>query len=139
MAAEDRFIGRGWSFPPLFEAAGTGAGARGAVAMAEGVEDIRQALRILVSTTLGERLMRPEFGCALDERVFHPMNASMLSYVEALVRSAILYHEPRIDAERVEVTGDDPGGRLDIHVAFAVRGANSRFNMVFPYYLEERG
>ena len=139
MAAEDRFIGRGWAFPPSFDSAGTGSGARGAVAMAEGIEDIRQALQILVSTTLGERLMRPDFGCALDERVFHPMNASMLSYVEALIRSAILHHEPRIDAERISVITDDPAGRLDIHVAYAVRGANSRFNMVFPYYLEDRG
>jgi hypothetical protein len=137
MAAEDRFIGRGWSFPPRFEASGSGPAARGAVVMAEGIEDIREALRVLVSTALGERLMRPEFGCSLHERVFHPMNASMLSYVEALVRGAILYHEPRIDAERVEVTAR-VDGVLDIHVGFSVRGANSRFNLVFPYYLEAR-
>lgn len=131
MAAEDRFIGTGWSFPPAFEAAG----GRGAVRMETGVEDIRQALRIIATTTLGERLMRPDFGCALDERLFHPMNASMLSYVEALLRRAILHHEPRIDADRIEVTADQPAGRLDIQVGFTVRGANSRFNAVFPYYL----
>lgn len=139
MAAEDRFIGRGWAFPPRFEATEAGGAGRGTVAMAEGIEDIRQALQILVATTLGERLMRPDFGCALDERVFHPMNASMLSYVEALVRSAILHHEPRIDAERISVVGDDPGGRLDIHVGYVVRSANSRFNEVLPFYLEDRG
>lgn len=137
MAAEERFIGRGWSFPPAFTKSGPPGAPRGAVEMAAGIEDIRQSLAVILGTALGERLMRPDFGCNLEDRVFDAMNASMVSYVEQLVKTAILYHEPRIDADRVSVTPDQAAGRLDIKVSYLVRGANSRFNFVYPFYLRE--
>ena len=137
MGVEDRFIGRGWAFPPAFTKSDVAERPRGAVDLSEGVEDIRQSLWILIKTTLGERLMRPDFGCNVEDRVYDAMNASMLSYIENLVKTAILYHEPRIDADTISVEADQPAGRLDIRVSFIVRGANSRFNMVYPFYLKE--
>lgn len=137
MQPEDRFIGRGWAFPPAFVKSGAPGAERGEVAMTGGIEDIRQSLAIILGTVLGERIMRPDFGCSLEDQVFNAMNASMLSYVENLVKTAILYHEPRIDADQISVTADQPAGRLDIKVSYVVRGANSRFNVVFPFYLTE--
>ena len=100
MAVEDRFIGRGWAFPPAFVKTGSVGEERGEAQMIDGVEDIRQSLSIILNTTLGERIMRPDFGCSLEDQVFEAMNASMVSYVENMVKTAILYHEPRIDADR---------------------------------------
>jgi len=137
MGAEDRFIGRGWAFPPSFEKSGSPGAVRGETVMATGIEDIRQSLTIILGTALGERLMRPDFGCNLEDRVFDAMNASMVSYIEQLVKTAILYHEPRIDADRISVEPDQLAGRLDVNVGFKVRGANSRFNFVYPFYLDE--
>ena len=137
MDPEDRFIGRGWAFPPAFAKSGPPGTQRGEVAMTGGIEDIRQSLAIILGTTLGERLMRPDFGCNLEDQVFDAMNASMVSYVENLVKTAILYHEPRIDADQISVTPDQLAGRLDIKVSYRVRGANSRFNVVYPFYLNE--
>lgn len=137
MDPEDRFIGRGWAFPPAFVKSGGPGAERGEVVMTGGLEDIRQSLAIILGTTLGERLMRPDFGCNLEDQVFDAMNASMVSYVENLVKTAILYHEPRIDADHISVTPDQPAGRLDIKVSYRVRGANSRFNVVYPFYLNE--
>ena len=136
MAVEYRFIGRGWAFPPAFVKTGSVGEERGEAQMIDGVEDLRQSLSIILNTTLGERIMRPDFGCSLEDQVFEAMNASMVSYVENMVKTAILYHEPRIDADRISVTPDQLG-RLDIHVSWIVRGANSRFNAVFPYYVTE--
>jgi Bacteriophage baseplate protein W len=129
MALEDPFIGVGWSFPPVFE--------NGAVKLTGGIQSIRESLRIITGTALGERVMRPDFGCDLTDEVFGAMNANRLTWIENLVRRAILLHEPRIDAERIVVTADQPEGRLLIEVTYTVRGANSRFNLVFPFYLEE--
>ncbi len=138
MEIDPRFIGRGWSFPPQFIKGGTGT--RGGEAlMAEGIEDIRQALSIIVTTALGERLMRPTFGCNLEDYLFDPMNQNFLSYTEALIRSAILHHEPRIDAQEISVESRQLEGQLRINIAFTVRGSNSRFNMVLPYYLDKEG
>lgn len=132
MAIEDHFIGTGWSFPPAFDLEG------GCVEMRTGIADIEESLRIIFTTHLGERVMQPGFGAALDQHVFDPMNSSRLSYLEDQIKRAILYHEPRIDAESIAVTPDEPEGRLLVAITYRVRGANSRFNFVYPYYLEER-
>ena len=131
MSFDQPFLGRGWSFPPEFNRD------LAAVEMTFGVEDIYKSLAIIFTTTLGERVMNPDFGCGLDEMVFEPMNSSMLSYVTNMLKTAILYHEPRIDAQRLEVESNAHEGILWLRVDFTVRGSNSRFNFVFPYYLSE--
>lgn len=131
MAIEDRFIGVGWSFPPSFDKSAA------QVTMRTGIADIEESLRIIFSTALGERIMNPLFGCALDSNVFEVMNASRVAYLENLIRTAILYHEARIDAEQVTVEPDQANGILQIGITYKVRGANSRFNFVYPYYLTE--
>lgn len=131
MAIEDPFIGSGWSFPPAFDAD------TGSVVMSRGIRDIEESLEIIFTTALGERIMNPQFGCALDSMVFEPMNTSRISWLENLIRTAIIYHEARIDADRITVEPDPLGGRLLIAIGYRVRGANSRFNFVYPYYLNE--
>jgi phage baseplate assembly protein W len=131
MAIEDPFIGTGWGFPPAFDATAAG------VEMSSGIGDIEESLRIIFTTALGERIMNPLFGCALDDSVFEAMNTSRISYLENLIRTAIIYHEPRIDADQVTIEPDQNAGILLIGVAYKVRGANSRFNFVYPYYLAE--
>lgn len=129
MSADDAFIGTGWAFPPRFE--------NGSSVMSAGTANIRESLRIITGTFLGERLMRPDFGCALDEEIFGSMSSNRLTWIENLVRRAILLHEPRIDVSRLTITAEQPEGRLMIDVHYVVRGSNSRFNAVFPFYLEE--
>lgn len=128
MALEDSFIGTGWSFPPRF--------ANGEVEVTGGQLSITESLRAIVGTRLGERIMRPDFGCSLDDEVFGLMNTSRLTWIENVVRRAILLHEPRIDAEEISVDAEDPEGVLNVKIVYAVRGTNSRFNVVFPFYLE---
>ena len=132
MAIEDSFIGTGWSFPPAFDESA------GGVDMSTGIRDIEESLRIIFTTRMGERIMNPMFGCALDDSLFDPMNESRVSFLEKQIRTAILYHEPRIDADTISVQPDHAEGRLMIGVGYKVRGANSRFNFVYPYYLSDR-
>ena len=89
MEPEDRFIGRGWGFPPSYVKSGTSIMPRGEVAMTGGIEDIRQSLGIILGTTLGERIMRPDFGCSLEDQVFDAMNASMEVAVDLLSASVV--------------------------------------------------
>ncbi|WP_305989070.1 GPW/gp25 family protein [Roseibium sp. MMSF_3544] len=128
MAVEDRFIGTGWSFPPTFE--------NGAVQMTDGVQNIRESLRIILTTTLGERVMRPDFGCRIKEEIFGPMNSTRLTMIETVIRRAILLHEPRVEAKRVAVEARQAEGILEISLDYEIRGAKSRFSLVLPYELE---
>lgn len=128
------FLGRGWSFPPTFDRV------VGGVQMLEHEADIASSLVILLTTAAGERIMVPQYGCNLDELAFENIDTRMRTLMADKIESAILYHEPRITLERVEVM-DDPvamlEGRVLIGVTYRVKSTNSRFNFVFPYYRDE--
>ena len=129
---QDSFLGTGWSFPPTFLKASKG------VKMTSDVEDINKSLEILLSTTLGERLMEPNYGCNLKSFLFEPINQSLRTYLEEMVKTAILYHEARIDLHQVQLDLERTHeGVLLINVGYTVRGTNSRFNLVYPFYIEE--
>ncbi|MBC6996658.1 GPW/gp25 family protein [Neolewinella lacunae] len=126
------FLGTGWSFPPAFQLT------TGAVQMVSEEDDIRQSLFLLFSTTPGERLMRPGYGCDLQMLVFERLNASTESQIADLIRMSILHYEPRITVEEVHVTLSDAlQGRIDIAVFYTIRLTNSRDNIVYPFYFRE--
>lgn len=124
------FLGKGWYFPVQKDESKQ----RFAVAAYE--ESIRQAIRIILSTALGERVMRPDFGCAIHELVFAPNSAATRGMAEHHVTEALLQWEPRIevlDVKAVASGGQDE--ELLISVYYRVRMTDSRFNLVYPFYL----
>jgi len=126
------FLGKGWSFPPLFSLAQKG------VVMAADEEDIHQSLQILLSTAVGERVMQPKYGCNLNDLLFEPLNTTVRTYIRGLVKKAILIYEPRIQLNDVAIEMlDAPSGRVDLVVDYTVRTTNSRYNLVYPFYREE--
>jgi len=132
MKNSDDFLGTGWSFPPEFDQR------KGEMRTTSGVEDIQRSLQILLNTKLGERIMQPTYGCNLEELLFNPINRTLKTYVSELIKNAILYHEPRIDADKIEINqGDSLKGELLIQIHYRVRATNARKNMVFPYYINE--
>ena len=132
MAVSNPFLGHGWSFPPTFSAGGA------AVLMVSGVEDIEQSLSVLLSTRRGERVMQDTYGCELSEFLFAEISQGLMGQVRDLIGDAILNHEPRIRLNGVEVSDARAGeGVLLISIDYSVRATNSRYNMVYPFYLNE--
>lgn len=131
MEVNKDIIGVGWSFPPEFAKSG----ATGTILMTEGKEDIDRSLYILLNTAFGERVMRPEYGCDLKRFLFDPLNARMEAYINKIVEEAILYFEPRIRPEKVNVEVDD--GKMEITVEYTIKSTNSRSNYVFPFYIRK--
>jgi uncharacterized protein len=125
------FLGIGWAFPPRIEAGG---------AVAESVyeEDIREAIRIILGTSPGERVMRPEFGAGLEQFLFEPVNPTTVGRLQRQVRDALVTWEPRIDVEDVTVTPEGaPPVVLMVELTYRVRATNARANLVYPFYLQE--
>ena len=133
--AFDTFLGTGWAFPPEFNAES------GSVELVRNVEDIKQSLDILLSTSLGERVMQPRYGCNLNDYLFESLNRSLIGYIKDRVENSILIYEPRIVVENIEVTKDDSfdlfEGKFIISVEYSIPGTNSRFNYVYDYYKNE--
>lgn len=127
------FLGTGWSFPPSFDPQ------LGIANMLSDEADIQSSLEILLSTRLGERVMQPTYGCNLDEMLFEPLTTTLKTYIADLIRTAILYHEPRITVNKIDMTeSNDLEGLVLIKLEYTVKSTNSRYNYVYPYYKNEK-
>lgn len=126
------FLGRGWKFPVEVDATGK-------IAMSDYEDDVREAIRIILMTSKGERAMRPDFGAGLHDYVFASMSATTIGRIQASVQEALIKWESRIKVIAVRVEPDaGEVGKLLIDVEYQVRATNTRFNLVFPFYLKEQ-
>ena len=125
------FLGRGWRFPVNVTPAGK-------IMMSEHEADIKEAIWVILSTSKGERVMRPDFGCGIYEFVFATINTTTIGLIEASVREALTLWEPRIELINVNVATDKAEeGMLLISIDYRVRTTNNEFNLVYPFYLKE--
>ncbi|RCJ26530.1 hypothetical protein A6S26_14085 [Nostoc sp. ATCC 43529] len=130
MEENNSFLGTGWSFPPTFNQDS------GTVEMVSDEEDIFQSLEIILSTRPAERIMQPDFGCELSQFVFEEITQGLITAIKGTISDALLYHEPRIDVEEINIDESEEGLLL-ISVIYRVRVTNSRFNLVYPFYINE--
>ena len=132
MASE--FLGRGWNHP-LSENKKVRT-----IQPVEGEDGIRQSIWIILGTSKGERVMRPDFGSSLHDLVFAVNNSTTRGRVGTMVYDDLTRWEPRIEVLDVQV--DSPPKKpnvLLIQIRYRVRSTNSVFNLVYPFYLEEQG
>lgn len=130
MTGDGDFLGRGWAFPVDVDG-------RGDVRTAADEQTVEDAIRVIIGTAKGERVMRPDFGCGIHEYVFDTVDANTLSLVETSVEEALIEFEPRIAVEDVSTSTEDLSeGVLLIEVDYRIRGSNTRRNLVYPFYLE---
>jgi uncharacterized protein len=102
-------------------------------------ENIRQSIFLILSTAPGERVMRPNFGCGIHNMVFSLNNATTAGMLAFDVRQALTRWERRIEILDVTATADPAGARMLIHIEYRVEATNSRFNLVYPFYLQYMG
>jgi len=125
------FLGIGWRFPIGLDARGT------QIAQAPYEESVRQAIWIILGTARGERVLRPDFGCGIHDLVFAVNNATTAGLAAQAVGQALILWEPRIDVLDVQVTPKpDEANALLIRIDYRVRSTNTRFNLVYPFYLD---
>jgi phage baseplate assembly protein W len=122
-------IGSGLSFPLQ-------ADQRGVLALAHGINDIEQAIRVILGTAPGERPMRPEFGCAVHDLVFDSIDAELIGRIEAAIHTALARWEPRIDVTELEFDlSETQTGTLMITISYRVRATSRLYNLVYPFYV----
>jgi uncharacterized protein len=131
MSRHTDFIGVGWGFPGRTTATG-------AVRLVSGTEELDSALRLVLSTAPGQRLMRPDFGCSMWDQVYAPLTPDTLGLVEQAVREAVERWEPRVELERVEATADHELGAVQVQLDYRVAATNDRRNLVYPFYVIPR-
>lgn len=127
---EQNFLGRGWAFPPRWEAD------TNQLHMVSDVDDINQSLQILFTTELGERIMQPQYGTALKSMLFDSMNEHFKSYMRLVLTRSITLYEARIKPIRLDFSPDEElEGRYIMALEYIVQATNQRANFVFPFYI----
>lgn len=124
------FLGRGWGFPTALDADGR-------IVPVMGEAAVEQSVRLILSTAMGERIMRPEFGCGLHGRIFDPGTTESTGQLIGDIRSALARWEHRAELVDMSIGADavDQSKRL-IELTIQIKGTNSRFNLVYPFYVD---
>ena len=126
---EKDFLGISLRFPFRIE--------EGKLAWSKYEDSIRESVMLILSTAIGERVMRPDFGCKLHELVFSPNDTSTASLAIFHVEEALKKWESRIELIKVDANADKKeGDRLNISIEYRVISTNTRYNLFFPFYLE---
>jgi hypothetical protein len=126
--AQHDLIGAGWRVP-------VGIDGRGGIALSKGIDEIEEAIQIILTTPIGQRVMRPLFGSRIHELVFAPINSGTATAAVHYVREALGYWEPRIDVKDVVVEQDSGHlGCLLIYIVYEIKATHDRRALVFPFY-----
>lgn len=125
------FLGVGWKFPIDLDR-------RKGVAMSQFEENIEESILLVLGTALGERIMRPDFGCAVHDLVFAPNNSNTHGLIIYYVKEALNKWEPRIQALNVKIRVDaDEPSKINTEIEYQVIATNNIFNLVYPFYLQK--
>lgn len=126
------FLGRGWKFPIEVDEV------TGRLRHSQYEDDIAEAIKIIIWTAKGERIMRPDYGCDLERYLFESNDDATLRLIESEILESIMMWEPRVHQVEVNVERDKSyDQRLLIHVQYEVRTTNNLYNQVYPFYLYE--
>ncbi len=127
---ESSYLGNGLNFPLKTDA-------RGQLLLVTGSEDIEQAIRIILETYPGERVMRPDFGCRARDLLFAPRSAETLTLLRGYVEEALALWEPRIRVSDVDCDyADTVDGGIVCTIEYEILSTHDERSIVYPFYIE---
>jgi len=107
----------------------------GRVALVRHEDDIGEAIRMILLTPKGQRVMRPEFGSRLHDLIFAPNDGATAGLAAYYVQEALGMWEPRIQVEAVTAAPDpERQERLLIEIDYTIKATHDRRSLVFPFY-----
>jgi uncharacterized protein len=122
------YLGSGLSFPLNINA-------QGGFQLSSEAQKVKESIWLILRTSLGERLYRPDFGCRLSELAFAPLNNDTLLRVRLYVLEALQTWEPRIDVDEVSTDPDAVSGCIRISIHYRLKSHPDPFSFVYPFYL----
>jgi len=120
-----RLFGRGIAFPPYTDR-------ESRLAWSQGPDNIRECIRIILSTEPGERLMLPTFGAGLKRFLFEPNTVSIHRLMEECIVQALNRWEPRIRVASVDIDvseDDEQAAIVVITYSLVSNGASDQLQL----------
>ena len=122
------YLGKGLAFPLQLNL-------QGGLQLSSAAQKVKESIWIILRTSLGERMYRPDFGSRLTELAFEPLNNSTMIQIRLYVVEALEVWEPRIEIDRVETEPDPVRGRVDITIDYRLKDYPDLHSFVYPFYL----
>jgi phage baseplate assembly protein W len=122
---QGQLFGRGTRFPP-------GIGENGQLVWSEGPQNIREAIRIILLTEPGERLMLPDFGAGLKRFLFEPNTVTTHRLIQQQISESLEQWERRINLKSVAVEPDPEdlqAASVTIHYNLVTTGAAEQLSL----------
>ena len=123
------FLGVGVAYPFHIDSSAT-------VAVSAYEKSVEESIKIIISTKLGERIMRPDFGCRIHELLFAPNNTTTHNLAAYYVAEALKKWENRILIKDIKAYSSGENS-MNIDIEYQIRDTNSFYNLVYPFYLVE--
>ena len=79
-----------------------------------GIEHLRQSVRDILTTRIGTRVMRRDYGSDCPGLVDAPMTPGTLVHLYGAAAKALRRWEPRLRLSRLQAVGATPEGRLSV-------------------------
>lgn len=131
MTDDNPLIGTGFKFPIKVNT-------KGGLDWSGGPQRIQDAIWIILSTSLGERVMRPTFGAGVEDFVFESNSVASQVRLADAIKGALTKWEPRIDLVNVSVSQSPQGpSSVLVSIQYVIRSTNELYNMVYPLYVQE--
>ncbi|MDD0980686.1 MULTISPECIES: GPW/gp25 family protein [Pseudomonas] len=96
---------------------------------------ISQSITDILTTRIGTRIMRREYGSLLPELVDHPFNDATRLRVYAATVMALMRWEPRISLNRVQFLGANLQGQSVLDLEGTLVDTNEPLSMSLPLQL----
>lgn len=98
-------------------------------------EHIAQSIEDILTTRIGTRIARREYGSLLPELIDQPLNETTCLRLYAATAMALLRWEPRINLIRVQLNIPDLTGRAELDITAVLVDSNEEFNVRMPLQL----
>lgn len=121
-------VGQGLGFPLKTNV-------QGSLQLSAEAKNLEESIHLILRTSIGERVYRPDFGSRLSDLVFAPLNTQTLLLLQLYVEEALEAWEPRIELDEVITDPDPVRGRVDITIIYHAKGTHDSRSMVYPFYL----
>ncbi|NMX63137.1 GPW/gp25 family protein [Pseudomonas sp. WS 5079] len=99
------------------------------------LDHITQSIADILTTRIGSRVMRREYGSLLPELVDHPFNDATRLRVYAATVMALMRWEPRISLNRVQFLGANLQGQSVLDLDGTLVDTNEPLSMSLPLQL----
>ena len=83
---------------------------------------VKQGMKNIIYTSIGERLFNPGFGSQLREMLFEPVDAASASVINNLITQCLENYEKRVSISRVDVKANALEDGYNVTVIFSILG-----------------